>query len=251
MSAKWNSFISCSNVCFSSWGQNDFASLSHLKQFINIDVDRLAEQPAKAIKRAGKLSKAVLNHIFLRQEQVSYDYCVFVSRFGELDSIERNNEDNTVREELSPASFSYSVHNAIACLYAIVSGAKIPSTSLSVGQGAIKLALLESLSFLCSHSDDKNVLVVVYDGFMPDRYKPQFPIYPNDFVLSFSAHIGNRDASAILLSGELYKLKSLEDELYLLSELAGCHNKHVPMEKRHMSTDTKIVGENGKISYEH
>ena len=207
MLAKSNSYICCSNVRLTTLGKNKYSSLL-LQKFATIDIAIAVGQVAKATKRAGKLSKVVLNHIFQRQEQITYDYCVFVSRFGELDSIEKNNEDNTINEELSPTSFSYSVHNAIACLYAIVSGSKIPSTSLSVSNGMIRTALLECLSYISSHADDKNVLIVVYDGFMPDRYKDQFSDYPNDFVLSFSVQVGNRESSPVLFADELHELKS-------------------------------------------
>lgn len=147
---------------------------------------QLGDERAPAVaKRASQVSKAALNHLIACERSGNPDYAIFISRFGELPFIEKNNEDNTEQAELSPTSFSHSVHNTLSCIYSIFTNSKIPSTSLSITEGAIKCGVLEAISFLSSHADKQQCLVVIYDSHLPQRYEGLQQSYPKDFILSF------------------------------------------------------------------
>jgi hypothetical protein len=164
-----------------------------------------SEQVPAAAKRASKVSKAALNHLVSCNRRVTPDYAIFISRYGELPFIEKNNEDNVCQSELSPTSFSHSVHNTLSCLYSIVVGSKAPSTSLSLSEGIIKAGTWEAISFLSSHEGARQCLVTIYDSHLPERYDGIQQQHPNDFILSFVIEKearGNLSASGIVAAFE-------------------------------------------------
>lgn len=222
MSWDTNVQVGCSNVYFSSFKEGQLPEVvSHFDDtdFKNEDKQPVVAGMAKATKRSSKLSKKVLNHVFSRPEAGQCDYSIFVSRFGELSLIERNNEDNADAEELSPSNFAYSVHNAIACLHSIISDEKKPSTSLCVSSNMITTALFEGQAYLACNPDCKNVLVVVYDGYVPERYLGQCADAPKDFVLSFTLERQKHQSKLTDLLSDVSKTRSFSDELTLLKNL--------------------------------
>lgn len=159
------------------------------------------ERAPAIAKRASQVSKAALNHLIACERSDDPDYAIFISRYGELPFIEKNNEDNSAQLELSPTSFSHSVHNTLSCLYSIFTDSKAPSTSLSISEGAIKYGIWEAISFLASHESSRKCLVTIYDSHLPSRYEGVPQQYPKDFILSFvieKDERGNLDLSTIL-----------------------------------------------------
>jgi hypothetical protein len=158
-------------------------------------------------KRASQVSKTVLNHLIACERSNNLDYAIFVSRYGELPFIEKNNEDNTAKIELSPTSFSHSVHNTLSCLY-------------SISEGAIKYAVWEAISFLSSDQSSHKCLVTIYDSHLPSRYESIQQQQPKDFILSFVVEKearGNLDRPTIVSAFE--STTNYFEELLVLDSL--------------------------------
>ena len=101
------------------------------------------------------------------------DAVVFTSRHGEL---ERNLRILTALAEeqaLSPTDFTMSVHNSAVGSLTIAAQQPLVSTSISAGidsfqQGLIEVAALHQAGY-------KQVLLVDFDGAVPDYYLPWLP----------------------------------------------------------------------------
>lgn len=71
-------------------------------------------------------------------------------------------------EELSPAGFSLSVHNAIAGLYSMVYAHRLETVALAPGAGGAGPGFIEALGLL--GEGHQEVLLVFYDEALPDFY---------------------------------------------------------------------------------
>jgi len=94
---------------------------------------------------------------------------VFASQFGEwqqtIKLIEQMHEEN----EMSPAGFSHSVHNAMPGLWAIVHQSSCNYTTVAANEMTIDCAFLEALS------RGGKVLLVYAEEECPEFYKSSFP----------------------------------------------------------------------------
>ena len=167
-------------------------------------------------KRTSCLSKIVINHLVSSCEDFLPDYVVFSSRFGELDFIDRNNECNTVAEELSPTIFSHSVHNAISCLYSIVQKNKSPTNSLSQVDRIFSSSLVDAAVFLEVNESSLSSLVVCYDAYAPQRYVSLCQGFFNNYVLSFELI---KSDEGLALTDIIKKFSSSESDIQDLSIL--------------------------------
>jgi type IV secretory pathway VirB2 component (pilin) len=93
---------------------------------------------------------------------------VFSSTHGELAKSLEMIKLIEAGEEISPTTFSLSVHNAIAGLYSIVFGNTSEVTVLASGEDGIAVAFLEALGILQEGAPE--VLIVLYDEPLPDFY---------------------------------------------------------------------------------
>lgn len=215
-----NNYIYCADVNYSSLCKDNKHLPYQLARFNHVSLDQIAPEAKLVAKRASRLARSVLTHIFNSNPGIESDYFVFVSRFGELTSIENNNECNASSEELSPTGFSYSVHNAIACLFSIASKNNSSTNSISVSSGLVKAGLLESFCYLMTNQNANSVFVVVYDGYMPRRYTSQYGGFPRDYVLSFLVKRCSDKKSDNDLISDINGLSSFEQEIDYLKSLA-------------------------------
>lgn len=98
------------------------------------------------------------------------DALVFASRHGEL---ERNFKILSVLAEqqaVSPTDFAMSVHNTAVGNTTIAAKTPLVSSSVSAGQDTFGQALIEVAAF--HHAGYKRVLMVDFDGAIPDFYQP-------------------------------------------------------------------------------
>ncbi|MCK5477442.1 MAG: beta-ketoacyl synthase chain length factor [Methylococcales bacterium] len=86
---------------------------------------------------------------------------VFSSTHGELAKSFKMMEMIEAGEEISPTSFSLSVHNAIAGLFSMIYKNKIQTTVVAPGEEGIAAAFIEATGLL--QEGEKEVLVVLYD----------------------------------------------------------------------------------------
>jgi hypothetical protein len=126
--------------------------------------------PAPHRRRMSTLSKMAIQTALEATEAARPDFLVFCSQHGELARTRDLLAAIVARAELSPTSFSQSVHNASAGLYTIIAASRAPATSLAAGPGTFAYGWLEAQAFIAS-SPDKSALLVSYDEPLPQEYR--------------------------------------------------------------------------------
>jgi beta-ketoacyl synthase-like protein len=99
------------------------------------------------------------------------DFLVFCSQHGELVRSRELLGSIANGIELSPTSFSQSVHNTSAGLYTIISQSRVPATALASGASTFAYGWLEAEAYLHEHPTAR-VLLVSYDDQLPAEYLP-------------------------------------------------------------------------------
>lgn len=99
------------------------------------------------------------------------DHLVFCSQHGDLTRLRGMLRDIAMGTELSPTSFSQSVHNASAGLYTIIRGSSAPVSSLASGASTFASAWIEAEALLLANPESR-VLLVCYDEPLPLEYAP-------------------------------------------------------------------------------
>lgn len=119
-------------------------------------------------------------------DETTIDYAIFVSRHGELERTHKILTTLNNNNEISPTDFALSVHNTASGLLTIIAKKSIPITSISAGQDGFHQGLIEAQSLLSQK--DKKVLLIDFDGPIPEMYHPQItplvPAYAVGFILS-------------------------------------------------------------------
>jgi hypothetical protein len=130
----------------------------------------IPELPALLRRRAGEADRAALRVAFDCCGPVSKVPALFCSRHGEVQRSVELLEQLAKDEPLSPMAFSLSVHNAAAALYSITQGNTAPMSAVAAGRDSLPMTLLEAAALLAA--GEPSVLVVAYDGALPDTFKP-------------------------------------------------------------------------------
>lgn len=107
------------------------------------------------------------------------DALVFASRHGEL---ERNYKILTAlaeKQPVSPTDFAMSVHNAAVGNATIAAKKPLVSSSISAGRDTFGQALVEVAAF--HHAGYRRVLLVDFDGAIPDFYQPHLADEPRAY----------------------------------------------------------------------
>ena len=98
------------------------------------------------------------------------DYLVFCSQHGELPRTRDLLATIVSGGELSPMSFSQSVHNTSAGLYTIIKQSQVPTTSLAAGASTFAYGWIEAEAYL-QNNPTRRVLLVTYDEVLPSEYR--------------------------------------------------------------------------------
>jgi hypothetical protein len=99
------------------------------------------------------------------------DFLVFGSQHGDLTRLLEMLRAISSGAELSPTTFSQSVHNASAGLYTIIADSSAPMVSLASGGSTFASGWLEAEGRLAEHPGAQ-VLLVTYDEPLPQEYAP-------------------------------------------------------------------------------
>lgn len=142
--------------------------------------------PALHRRRMSTLSKMAVQTALEATQSAKPDYLVFCSQHGELARTRELLAAIVAGGELSPTSFSQSVHNASAGLYTIITASQAPAMSLAAGAGTFAYGWIEAEAFL-ARDPAKRVLLVSYDEPLPLEYRP------------YSAQLQRPHALALLL----------------------------------------------------
>lgn len=130
--------------------------------------DVLAFMPMHLKRRLSPLAKTVFCALTPCAVADTSIPVVFSSSHGELAKSLELIKLIEAGEEISPTTFSLSVHNAIAGLFSIAFGYTSEVTVLAPGEEGIAPAFLEAMGLL--HEGAAEVLMVFYDEPLPDFY---------------------------------------------------------------------------------
>ena len=98
---------------------------------------------------------------------------MYTSRHGELERNYRILHALATEQALSPTDFALSVHNSAVGNLTIAAKKPIVSSSLSAGRDTFQQGLCEVIGLL--QAGYQRVLMVDFDGFLPEFYHPQLP----------------------------------------------------------------------------
>ena len=130
---------------------------------------RIPAMPAMLRRRAGFIGKMALEVAYRCLNGRAAVPTVFCSRHGECARSVELLQDLVRELPLSPTSFSLSVHNATAGLLSIARHDQANHSALSAGNSGVEHALIEACGLLADGAPE--VLLVVYDGLLPDEFQ--------------------------------------------------------------------------------
>ena len=129
--------------------------------------------PMMTARRLSAGSRAAVECGLAILARQSVDAIVFTSRHGEL---ERNLRILTAlkdQQALSPTDFAMSVHNSAVGSLTIAARQPLVSSSISAGMDSFQQGLLEVTAL--HQAGYAQVLLVDFDGVVPDYYQPWLP----------------------------------------------------------------------------
>jgi len=121
-------------------------------------------------RRMSALAKMAVQVALEATADAGADYLVFCSQHGELPRTRELLATIVNGGELSPMSFSQSVHNTSAGLYTIIKQSQVPTTSLAAGASSFAYGWIEAETYL-EHHPSRRVLLVSYDEVLPSEYR--------------------------------------------------------------------------------
>jgi len=140
---------------------------------------RSTHLPMMTARRLASGSRLAVDSALAVLARCPADALGFASRHGEL---ERNFKILTAlaeRQPVSPTDFAMSVHNSAVGNATIAAQAPLVSSSVSAGRDTFAQALVEVAAF--HHAGYKRVLMVDFDGAIPDFYQPWLANEPEAF----------------------------------------------------------------------
>jgi hypothetical protein len=125
--------------------------------------------PAGHRRRMSSLTRLAVQIAIEAADNCKPDFLIFCSQHGDLTRLREMLDDISSGVELSPTTFSQSVHNASAGLFTIVSRSTAPMSALAAGRGTFVAGWLEAEGFLVAHPGAR-ALLVTYDEPLPTEY---------------------------------------------------------------------------------
>ena len=132
--------------------------------------------PMMLRRRLTPLGQAAIASAYQAGADAGMHY-VFASRHGEFRRSLRLLETLAQGEGLSPADFSLSVHNALAGLLSIATGARAGHTAIAAGADSFAAGLLEATALLAAQPAAR-VLLVYFDEDLPPPFAGLVPEPP-------------------------------------------------------------------------
>lgn len=134
---------------------------------------KLTELPMMTARRLSSGSKLAVECGLSMLRRHNIDAVLFTSRHGELERNYRILGALAKHQDVSPTDFAMSVHNSSVGNLTIAAKHPIVSSSLSAGMDTFQQGLCEIITLL--HAGYKRVLMVDFDGYLPDFYHPGLP----------------------------------------------------------------------------
>ena len=140
----------------------------------------LQQMPPLLRRHAGRLGRFACSVAYDALATATDTPMVFSSRYGEVSRSVDLLTALAANEELSPASFGLSVHNAIAGLFSMARKDTANSISLAAGDASAEYGVVEACSLLADGVPA--VLLVVADVPLPDIYATFADTTPDAFA---------------------------------------------------------------------
>ncbi|MGS2723244.1 beta-ketoacyl synthase chain length factor [Porticoccus sp. GXU_MW_L64] len=138
------------------------------------DVPDVSYMPAMLRRRLSPLARTALHVAWQCLDDGQQVPLIFSSLYGESDRTFQLTEAVAKQQQVSPASFSLSVHNAIAGQLSIARNITAEISCLSPMGAGVVPALLEAVGVL-NEGQWQQALVVFYDRPLPALYQPTVP----------------------------------------------------------------------------
>ena len=134
---------------------------------------KLHELPMMTARRLSSGSKLAVDCGLAMLRRHDINAVLYTSRHGELERNYRILHALATEQALSPTDFALSVHNSAVGNLTIAAKKPIVSSSLSAGRDTFQQGLCEVIGLL--QAGYQRVLMVDFDGFLPEFYHPQLP----------------------------------------------------------------------------
>lgn len=152
---------------WSHWAQNSHAIDPVAPQAT------LCELPMMTARRLSSGSKLAVECGLAMLRRYDIDAVLYTSRHGELERNHRILHALATEQALSPTDFALSVHNSAVGNLTIAAKQPVVSSSLSAGRDTFQQGLCEVMCLF--QAGYKRVLIVDFDGFLPQFYHPRLP----------------------------------------------------------------------------
>ncbi|MBY4886928.1 beta-ketoacyl synthase chain length factor [Pantoea sp. DY-15] len=129
--------------------------------------------PMMTARRLSAGSRAAVECGLALLARQSVDAIVFTSRHGELERNLRILTALAEQQALSPTDFAMSVHNSAVGSLTIAARQPLVSSSVSAGIDSFQQGLIEVAAL--HQAGNAQVLLVDFDGVVPDYYRPWLP----------------------------------------------------------------------------
>ena len=136
-------------------------------------------------RRMSMLSKLAVQVALEASRRATPDFIVFASQHGELARTRELLTSIAAGTELSPASFSQSVHNTSAGLYTIVAKSRAPASSIAAGASTFAYGWIEAEVYLAANRGRRALLVTYDDAACSPEYRPYSPQTPCTYAAAF------------------------------------------------------------------
>ncbi|CNI20761.1 Uncharacterised protein [Yersinia aldovae] len=104
-------------------------------------------------------------------QKATADMAIFTSRHGELERTYKILQSLHQQQDISPTDFAMSVHNTASGWLTITANDTMPVTSVAAGIDSFQQGIVEAMGMLACGAE--RVLLVDFDGIMPDFYHSQ------------------------------------------------------------------------------
>lgn len=157
--------------------------------------------PPMLRRRLNPLGKLALS-CFESLPEHQADAIVFCSEHGEVERTASLLSGIACNEDMSPTSFSLSVHNSIAGIYSIAHNYKSPINAICAGPDSVFTTLIEAYSLL--KDKHQQVACLIYDEPLPSMYLPAHKLGQQALAIALliSTSSGNGGSNEFELQGE-------------------------------------------------
>lgn len=153
----------------------------------NINLSSVPMMLRRKLSPAGKIAMSTMLEVYDKDTDVNL---VYASRYGELERVVKLIKQQVEENEISPAGFSFSVHNSTVGLFSLIENIHNKYNSVAAGENSFSSGLLEAAMnktktlFCFAESVDRYESISLLIG--PERVEgsTKVKIIPNDKKLS-------------------------------------------------------------------